>query len=243
MGAGGGGEMFSGLTGGGNDFGNTAFNIVSVDWNLVLRETNRWYDRLVAAVQLPDREARVAALAKIDADIQLLVSETRTPTRMLAGVISRQQRSQIVSSIVLGLFLPALNAATDAEDRQNATLELTRLAAALAVHRAEHGAYPATIDELVPGVIERLPVDRLSGKPLIYKRGAEGFLLYGVGPNGKDEGGSNERYRVFKGQEIDLLDELEAEAQQMKIPKDADDISILVPRPAFELPKMQPIPQ
>jgi hypothetical protein len=131
-----------------------------------------------------------------------------------------------------------VNAATEAEDRQNVKLELTRLAAALAVHRAEHGAYPESLDELVPGVIERLPADRISGKPFVYKRGAEGFLLYGVGPNGIDEGGSNERYRVLKGQEIDLLDELEAEAQQMKIPKDADDISILVPRPAFELPKI-----
>jgi hypothetical protein len=238
-GSGGGGEMFSGLTGGGsNEFGNTAFDIVSVDWNLVLRETNRWYDRLVAAAKLQDREARVTAFAKIEADMQFLVSETRTPTRMLAGVVSRRQRSKIVSGIMLGLFLPAVNAATEAEDRQNTTLELTRLAAALAVYRAEHGAYPATIDELVPGVIARLPVDVLSGKPFVYKRGAEGFLLYGVGPNGKDEGGSNERYRVLKGQEIDLLDELEAEAQQIQIPKDADDISILVPRPAFELPKV-----
>ncbi len=58
MGSGGDGEMFSGMTGGGNDFGNSAFDIVSVDWNLTLRDANRWYDRLVAAAQLPDREAQ-----------------------------------------------------------------------------------------------------------------------------------------------------------------------------------------
>jgi hypothetical protein len=185
---------------------------------------------------LPDREARVAALAKIEADMQLLVTETRTPTRMLAGIVSRQQRSRVVSGIMLGLFLPALNSAIEAEDRQNTRLELTRLAAALAVSRAEHDAYPESIDKLVPGVIERLPVEVFSAKPFIYKRSADGFLLYGVGANGMDEGGSNERYRVLNGISIDSLDEVQAEAQQSQIPKDADDNSILVPRPRFELP-------
>ncbi|HEY3393496.1 MAG TPA: hypothetical protein VGK58_12370 [Lacipirellulaceae bacterium] len=239
VGSGGGGQLYSSISGGGNEVGSGGLNIVSIDWNLVLRDTNRWYDRLVAAAELPDREARVAALAKLNADVQLLQAETKTPSRLLAAVVSRQQRSKIVSEIMLSLFLPALNAVTDAEDRQNTTLELTRLVAALAVYRAEHGTYPESTDELVPGVIERLPVEVFSGKPFAYKRSADGYLLYGVGANGIDEGGSNEKYRVQNGQPIDdMLDQAEAEARQSQIPKDADDNSILVPRPAFELPEM-----
>jgi hypothetical protein len=238
IGSGGGAEMFSGINGGDN--AGSSFNIVSVDWNLVLRETNRWYDRLVAAAELPDREARAAAFAKIDADVEVLQAESRAPKRLLAAVVSRQQRSRVVSGIMLSLFLPALNAAIEAEDRQNTALELTRLAAALALYRAAHGAYPESLDELVPDIIERLPVDVLSGKPFVYKRSEEGYLLYGIGANGTDEGGSNERYRLLNGQEIDRLDEVEADAdaQQMQIPKNADDFSIRVPRPAFELPKV-----
>ncbi|HEX2474099.1 MAG TPA: hypothetical protein VHK01_05110 [Lacipirellulaceae bacterium] len=238
VGSSGGGELYSDLSGDGNDVGSGGFNIVSVDWNLVLRDTNRWYDRLAAASQLADREARVAALAKFDADIQLLQAEIKTPSRLLAGVFSRQQRSKIVSEIMLSVFLPALNAVTDAEDRQNSTLELTRLAAALAVYRAEHSAYPESIDELVPDIIERMPVDVFSGQPFVYKRSKEGYLLYGVGANGSDEAGSNESHRVLNGQEIDVLDEAEADAKELQIPKGADDFSILVPRPAFELPKV-----
>ena len=239
MGSGGGGEMFSGMTGGGNDFGNTAFR------HRVRRLESACFAMPTAGTigssprpSCPTAKRSVAALAKIDADLQLLVAETRTPTRLLAGVVSRQQRSRVVSGIMLGLFLPALNAAIEAEDRQNTTLELTRLAVALAVYRAEHGAYPESIDQLVPGVIERLPVEVFSGKPFVYKRSADGFLLYGVGANGIDEGGSNERYRVLNGISIDSLDEVQAESQQSQIPKDADDNSILVPRPAFELPKI-----
>jgi hypothetical protein len=233
-----GGELVSDI--GGNDFGGGVFNVVAIDWNLVLRDTNRWYDRLVAAAKLPDREARVAAFEKIEADMQVLVAQTKAPKRMLAAVVSRQQRSKVVSGIVLGLFLPAVNAATDAEDRQNTTLELTRLAAALAVHRAEHGAYPGSLDELLPNLVERLPVDVFGGKPFVYKRSADGYLLYGTGANGVDDGGSHETHRVLNGQKLDLLDEAEADKLQSEIPMGADDISIRVPRPAFELPKINP---
>ena len=193
VGTGGGGEMFSAISGvQDNDFGNNVFNVVSVDWNLVLRETNRWYDRLAAAANLPDHAARMAALQQIEADMQQLVAEVRTPTTWLAGVISRQQRSQLVSSIMLGLFLPAVNAAVAAEDRANGTLELTRLAAALAVYRAEHGAYPDKLDDLVPSVLESLPVDLYNSKPFVYKRDGDGYLLYSLGGNGSDDGGQQQ---------------------------------------------------
>jgi hypothetical protein len=215
VGSGGGAEMFSDISGG-DDFGNGVFDVVSVDWNVVLRETNRWYDRIVAAAKLADREARAAALATIEADMQRLVSATRTSRRMLAGVLSREHRSQIVSS----------------------TLELTRLAAALAVYRAKHSAYPESLDELVPGVIERMSVDVLSGKPFVYKRSADGYLLYGLGANGSDEGGSSEWYGALNGQQLDTLDEVDADALRSQIPMGADDICIRVPRPAFELPKI-----
>ena len=33
------------------------------------------------------------------------------------------------------------------------------------------------------------PQDRFSGKALIYRPAVKGYLLYSVGPNGKDEGG------------------------------------------------------
>jgi hypothetical protein len=37
-----------------------------------------------------------------------------------------------------------------------------------------------------------------------------------------------------------MLDEAEADKLQSEIPMGADDISIRVPRPAFELPKINP---
>jgi hypothetical protein len=243
IGSGGGAELYSAIGGGGNDFGDNLFNIVSVDWNLVLRETNRWYDRLEAAARLPDRGQRQSALAQIEADLQNLVAEVRTPSRWAASIVSRQQRSQIVSKIMLGLFLPALSAASEAEDRGNTTFELIRLAAALAVYRAEHGAYPEELGQLTSGAVSQLPTDLYSGKAFIYQPNGKGYLLYSVGANGIDDGGSNQQLRVLQGQPLDGFDEARSDALEQQIPKDADDISILVPRPKFELPKLQTTPQ
>jgi hypothetical protein len=243
VGTGGGGRMFTAISGvQDDDFGNEVFNVVSVDWNLVLRETNRWYDRLVAAAKLPDYADRMAALQRIEADMQLLVAESRMPSNWAAGVVSRQQRSRLVSSIMLGIFLPAINAAVASEDRGNAALELTRLAAALAVYRAEHGAYPDKLDELVPSVLERLPVDLYNARPFVYQREGDGYLLHSVGGNGTDDMGSNERLRILKGSPVDELVDTEAQSLDSTIPNGADDMSIRVPRPAFKLPELSPPP-
>jgi hypothetical protein len=226
--------------GGQDDFGNHAFSIVSIDWNVVLRESNEWYDRFATAANTADYAERSAALSQLESAVQQRIEESKTPGSLFAGAINRRHRSKLVAGMVLGLFLPALNAATSAEDRANTTLELTRLAAALAVQRAEHGAYPEKLDELVPGVFEKLPVDLYSAKPFFYQRDSDGYLLYSAGENGRDDGGSNQMIRVLKGRDLNDLDAAEAEKLEPTIPAGSDDWSIRVPRPAFEFPKAPP---
>jgi hypothetical protein len=243
VGAGGGAELFSAISGvQDNDFGNQVFNVVSVDWNLVLMETNRWYDRLVAAAELPDYQERAGAFDKIEADMQQLAADSRVPARWMAGVVSRQHRSSLVSSILLSLFLPAVTAAADSQDRANATLELTRLAAALAVYRAEHGSYPEKLEELVPSVMKKLPVDLYNAKPFMYKRDGDGYLLYNMGVNAADDGGSNDRMQIVEGRPLEGEDDAQTRTKQIKI-INTDDISIRVPRPPLKLPKLNPPPQ
>jgi hypothetical protein len=135
------------------------------------------------------------------------------------------------------LFLPALQAASDVEDRANAQLQLLRLAAALAVFRAEHGAYPEKLDELVPGVLQELPVDLYTAKPFVYQRMNGGYLLYSLGANGDDDGGSNKTMSILNGESISDLNPDEAERLESQIPDSADDWSIRLPTPKWEMPK------
>jgi hypothetical protein len=219
--------------------GGGALQMVSVDWNLVLRETNAWYDRLVAAARLPDRAERAAALRKLETDIDRMVSDSWSTANVAAAVVSQRQRSEFVSARMLGLFFPAVSTATNREDLQNLVMELTRLAAALAQFRAENGAYPEKLEELVPGMLQSLPNDPNSSMPLLYKRDGGGFLLYSVGANGKDDGGSFESMNVVEGHSLDDLDEKEADRLAPDLPTGSDDPSIRVPRPMFELPTTQ----
>jgi ABC-type transport system involved in multi-copper enzyme maturation permease subunit len=62
------------------------------------------------------------------------------------------------------------------------------LACALERFRLVNRVYPQTLEELVPALLDRIPRDAVSGRPLIYQPGAGGsFILRGVGPNGIDD--------------------------------------------------------
>jgi hypothetical protein len=69
----------------------------------------------------------------------------------------------------------------------------TLLATQFALHayKAEHGAYPAALSDLVPNYLSHLPEDPFSNhQPLIYRRTADKYLLYSIGPDAKDNGGT-----------------------------------------------------
>lgn len=61
---------------------------------------------------------------------------------------------------------------------------------ALEQYRAIHGVYPSQLEELLPQQLSSLPEDAMSNQPLHYKRTSDNnFLLYSVGPDGRDDGG------------------------------------------------------
>jgi hypothetical protein len=62
------------------------------------------------------------------------------------------------------------------------------LACALERFRLANGVYPETLEKLVPALLDRVPRDAVSGRPMIYQPLAGGsFILRGVGPNGIDD--------------------------------------------------------
>jgi hypothetical protein len=68
--------------------------------------------------------------------------------------------------------------------------------AAVAVARfrlAHGGSLPSSLDELVPALLPRVPVDPFSGSAIKYARRDGEFIVYSVGPNGKDDGGATHR--------------------------------------------------
>ncbi len=59
----------------------------------------------------------------------------------------------------------------------------------MAVYHAEHDSYPPTLDALKSADLPEIPTDPFSGKSLVYRTTGDGYLLYSVGFNLKDDGG------------------------------------------------------
>ncbi len=78
------------------------------------------------------------------------------------------------------------------EKQQAHSVAALRLAATeLAVrgYEAKNGKPPKELAELVPAWLPAVPLDPFSNRPLVYRVTTNTFLLYGVGPDGKDDGG------------------------------------------------------
>jgi len=75
-------------------------------------------------------------------------------------------------------------------EKQQVQNALLTVALALQTYRAEHGAYPPALANLAPGYLHAVPIDPFAvDGQLHYTRTPDGYRLYSVGPDGKDNGG------------------------------------------------------
>ena len=203
-----------------------------VDWNEVLRKGNAWFDELVAAAKLPTLEERRAAFDRTDQKLARMSSQVKNPSAWVGSVLNGKRRTEMAKDLLISYMLPATSASLNAEDRTNTQLEITRLAAALAVYRAEQRAYPEELADLVPGVLLKLPVDLYSGQSFLYERKDDGgYLLYSVFENGIDDGGDS----IMNGEVIN--GEWGGE-QPEGFDYSKSDLVIRVPVPEFEFPTL-----
>ena len=88
-------------------------------------------------------------------------------------------------------LFPALSKAVLRFASAQSDLDFAVIACALERFRRAHGQYPADLEELRPKFIEKIPHDVVSGGPLQYRRAAaDGFTLYAVGFDEKDNNGT-----------------------------------------------------
>jgi len=162
-----------------------------VEWDRVLRMGNSWYDRLVANCRKPSGPDRAQALKQLEREIRKDVAVARDSSGLTSALLagSRDGVSDHVGRIFVALFLPDLGKAARAEDTAEMQSRLAILAFALAGYRADHGSYPTRLADLTPKYIAQISPDICGDSDLHYRRDGAGYLLYSVGPNGKDDGG------------------------------------------------------
>ncbi|MBX3120268.1 MAG: hypothetical protein KF784_14480 [Fimbriimonadaceae bacterium] len=85
---------------------------------------------------------------------------------------------------------------------------------ALELYKREHGEYPAKLSELTPEILKIGYADPFGlGKPLAYRRDGDKFVLFSVGPDGIDNGGSflelpDGSYMVFGSTKLEMLGDI-----------------------------------
>ncbi len=166
------------------------------DFNVTMRRTNQVFDDIIAAMKLKGAQNRRDAFARLEADLKQRSQAARHPLRLIAGFVvsGRKAISNSVSDTLVMLMAPAFTQYQNADDRTRIKSDLVLVGFALASYRAELGDYPQELAALVPKYLDALPSDRMVDQPLRYVVRENGFLLYSVGANGRDEGG------VMKGQ-------------------------------------------
>ena len=95
--------------------------------------------------------------------------------------------------ILAEIIRPALEASVLGFDRGVALARSALIVVALKQCKAEQGAYPAALEALSPQYSKTLPVDPFSGGAFHYRREGDGFVLYSVGQDGRDDGGKRGR--------------------------------------------------
>ena len=161
-----------------------------IDWDVVCRMGNSWYDRVAEAYRKSDRADRRAALDVISRDLnELSRKSSRWQDLLPLLLLSGNRAGEHVGAPFVSLTFMAIWTVADFEDRWTMESELNKLAFALAAYRVDRGAYPAKLADLMPKYVKIVPKDIFNGAELHYRQEGGGYLLYSVGPNGKDDGG------------------------------------------------------
>lgn len=70
------------------------------------------------------------------------------------------------------------------------TSQIALTTVAVKRYQLRHGELPCSIEALVPEFLPRQPIDYMDGQPLRYCLDSDSnFLLYSIGPDGRDDGG------------------------------------------------------
>jgi hypothetical protein len=105
--------------------------------------------------------------------------------------LDEQVESMIRGNIFLNILMPAFGAVHKIDYRIKTDIHSVPVITATLRFKANTGQYPQDLTQLKQaGYINEIPIDPFSDKPLVYRKTDEGFILYSVGLDYKDDGGA-----------------------------------------------------
>ncbi|WP_425396415.1 hypothetical protein [Aeoliella sp.] len=168
-----------------------------VDWTAVLRIANEHYDLFLEAVNQPTYDQQQQALATwADA-----IDAGATKPGWAKMMLSRNTRSEYTAYSLQQILGFTYVQGLKYEQNNLAYRQLHQTAVALSRYQLATGEYPESLEALIPKYLDALPIDPFD-RPIVYQRTTDGYLLYSLGANGIDEGGSSDELRLLQGYPI-----------------------------------------
>ncbi|MFV0442975.1 MAG: hypothetical protein ACK5Q5_05350, partial [Planctomycetaceae bacterium] len=168
--------------------------LLGSDVNETLRYGNGIYDDLVTAMQPESHAERRARLREIDKVVAQNATYVQDTGALVKAYLfsSRQQLRELPAKALTGLLMPAVTAVETAQTKAETNRALLDAAMAVQIHFNRTGEIPLSISELKS--LDGSPLlDPFNGEPLRMEADARGLILYGVGINGRDDGGQTYR--------------------------------------------------
>ena len=151
------------------------FRFVPIPYEAAMRSVNESNDQLLALMQHPTYPGRIFSYKQWEQKIQ----PTRAEQFSVWNLMNKDWPTQ--------LFAPSMLRILQTETTGQMERRLTQLALMLAAYKSDHGEYPASLTDLSPAYLAKVPIDLFTEKPLIYSRVEKKYILYSVGPNGEDD--------------------------------------------------------
>ena len=118
-------------------------------------------------------------------------------TKNLNAIAAADIRCKTFDGTFARFVLPVVAQTEDKVTLDSAQAAVTRAACAVFLYKSKHGRYPSTLADAAPTAI-----DPFDGKLVGYRREANGFVVYSVGPTGQYNGGAfdgtKEHEEVFR---------------------------------------------
>ena len=108
------------------------------------------------------------------------------PPNEASDIDRKAEQMQSRLHIVTSMLVPAIGRVNELHRELIAQMRITRAGLALLQDSKTQGPFPDTLEKLKLKDIN----DPFSKEPLLYQPGPDGFVLYSVGPDEKDNGGS-----------------------------------------------------
>jgi hypothetical protein len=163
-----------------------------VAWDPALKNINATFDHIDTILKQEDYHARRDAIGEFVQDLQAQAAEFREPDVLAQAArlfATPEERGERIGDILVCLLLSAFDRVQEAQERAEQLRQGIDVAFALAAYRVDHGNYPEQLAGLSPGYLEKIPADRFTGKPLIYRPQPDGYVFYSFGVNERDDEG------------------------------------------------------